>query len=58
MPEPTPLPVNLGLQLSDYVPSGYGPLWMLPCGPDCRWRYGWCFTHNVSTSQGAEPWRP
>jgi hypothetical protein len=32
--------------------------WLLPCGPDCRWRYGWCFTHNISTGTGAEPWRP
>ena len=31
---------------------------LLPCGPDCRQRYGWCFTHNVSTGTGAEPWRP
>ncbi|AEJ94663.1 hypothetical protein FDI63_gp084 [Mycobacterium phage ChrisnMich] len=29
-----------------------------PCGPDCRQRYGWCFTHNISTGTGTEPWRP
>ena len=27
-------------------------------GPECRIRYGWCFTHNISTGTGAEPWRP
>ncbi|UVK59559.1 hypothetical protein SEA_AUSTELLE_83 [Mycobacterium phage Austelle] len=31
---------------------------VLPCGPTCHWRYGWCFDHNVSTGGGAEPWRP